>query len=457
MSILRTLNTGATGLSANGEALGVVSDNIANANTIGFKRSRADFQDMVASAGKSELIQIGAGSRLGAVEQMWKQGALLSTESSTDLALSGEGFFVVNGTASGVTGNFYSRAGQFHLDKDGFVVNTDDLKLQGYQADSRGQILGTLGNLRIGPTALPATSTASVSLGVNVNANSTIPALPFDPLNPGATSNFPSSVTAYDSLGNGHQITTYFNKISATPSTWEWHSLVDGAEIDTASGGVPGQPFEGASGTLVFSTDGALQTETQNPTTWNFAGATAGQAITFDFGTSIDDGGTGLDGTTNFAAPSTTNRATQDGYAAGSVTGLDISATGTITGVFTNGQRRTLGQVAVAAFKSEDGLQRAGQGLWVQTEASGEALMGSASTGGRGAVVSGSLEQSNVDIGREFVDLISYQRGFQANSKVIQTADEMYGELVNMKRYRSARRSTRFFSRAREDASDEWS
>jgi len=429
MSILRTLNTGATGLSANGEALGVVSDNIANANTVGFKRSRADFQDMVASAGKSELVQIGAGSRLGAVEQMWKQGALLATESATDLALSGDGFFVVNGTASGVTGNFYSRAGQFHLDKNGFVVNTDDLKLQGYPADSRGQILGTLTNLRIGPTALPATSTGGVRLGVNVDANSTIPANAFDPANPAVTSNFPSSVTVYDSLGNGHQITTYFAKTGT--NAWEWHSVVDGSEV---TGGTTGVPYEGASGTLVFSTDGALQTETTNGSSWDFTGATAGQQIAFDFGNSIDDGGTGLDGTTNFAGPSTTNAATQDGYAAGSVTGINVAATGIITGVFTNGQRRVLGQVAVAAFKSVDGLQRAGQGLWTQTEDSGEALLGGASTGGRGAIVSGSLEQSNVDIGREFVDLISYQRGFQANSKVIQTADEMYGELVNMKR-----------------------
>lgn len=429
MSILRTLNTGATGLSANGDALGVVSDNIANANTIGFKRSRANFQDMVASAGKSELTQIGAGSRLGSVEQMWKQGALLSTESATDLALSGDGFFVVNGTASGVSGNFYSRAGQFHLDKDGFVVNTDDLKLQGYPADSRGQILGTLSDLRIGPTALPATSTAGVRMGVNVDANSTIPANAFDPTNPAATSNFPSSVTVYDSLGNGHQITTYFNKTGT--NAWEWHAVVDGSEVN---GGTPGVPFEGASGTLVFSTDGALQTETTNASTWDFTGATAAQAIEFDFGSSIDDGGTGLDGTTNFASPSTTNAATQDGYAAGSVTGINVAATGVITGVFTNGQRRVLGQVAVASFKSVDGLQRSGQGLWVQTEDSGEALLGGASTGGRGAIVSGSLEQSNVDIGREFVDLIGFQRGFQANSKVIQTADEMYGELVNMKR-----------------------
>ena len=429
MSILRTLNTGATGLAANGEALGVVSDNIANANTIGFKKSRADFQDMIASAGKSELLQVGAGSRLGAVEQMWKQGTLLSTESTLDLALSGEGFFVVNGVASGVQGNFYARAGQFHLDKDGFVVNLDNLKLQGYAADSRGQIMGELGNLRIGPTALPATLTSAVRMGVNLDANSTIPQA-WDPANPAGTSNFSSTVTVYDSLGNGHQVITYFNKTGT--NSWDFHAMVDGGEI---SGGTQGVPFEGASGSLTFNTAGALDTEVVNNSTWDFNGATPGQVIDFDFGTNISgEAGTGLDGTTNFASPSTTNSATQDGYAAGSVTGLNISATGTITGVFTNGQRRTLGQIAVASFKSVDGLARGGQGLWVQTEDSGEALLGAASTGGRGAIVSGSLEQSNVDIGREFVDLIAYQRGFQANSKVIQTADEMYGELVNMKR-----------------------
>jgi len=430
MSILRTLNTGATGLSANGEALGVVSDNIANANTIGFKRSRANFQDMVASAGKSELNQVGAGSRVGQVEAMWKQGTLLSTEAATDLALSGEGFFVVNGTASGVSGNFYTRAGQFHLDKDGFVVNGDNLKLQGYGADPRGNILGTVGDLRIGPTALPATRTAGVKMGVNLSANNVSPP-EWNPLEPSRTSNFSSTMTVYDSLGNGHQVTTYFRKTEADPKVWEWHAMVDGAEIQD---GVKGEPTQGASGTLTFDTDGSLLRETREPSEWNFVGASAGQDIEFDFGTTKDEGGTGLDGTTNFASPSTTNSSSQDGYAAGSVTGININATGTITGVFTNGQRRTLGQVAVANFKSVDGLNRAGQGLWVQTEDSGEALLGAASTGGRGAVVSGSLEQSNVDIGREFVDLISFQRGFQANSKVIQTADEMYGELVNMKR-----------------------
>jgi flagellar hook protein FlgE len=431
MSILRTLNTGATGLAANGEALGVVSDNIANANTIGFKKSRADFQDMIASAGKSELLQVGAGSRLGAVEQMWKQGTLLSTESTLDLALSGEGFFVVNGVASGVQGNFYTRAGQFHLDKDGFVVNLDNLKLQGYAADNRGQIGGQLGDLRIGPTALPATATRTVNLGVNLSANSQVQP-DFDPTNPAGTSNFSSTVTVYDSLGNDHQVITYFRKTD-TAGEWEWHAMVDENEL---ANGDPENPAAHASGRLTFDENGALVSESVE-LEWDgqFAGASADQVLTFDFGTNIqDESGTGLDGTTNFASPSTTNSATQDGYAAGSVTGLNINATGTITGVFTNGQRRTLGQIAVATFKSVDGLARGGQGLWVQTEDSGEALLGAASTGGRGAMVSGSLEQSNVDIGREFVDLIAFQRGFQANSKVIQTADEMYGELVNMKR-----------------------
>ena len=429
MSILRTLNTGASGLQSNGEALGVVSDNIANANTVGFKRSRADFQDMVASAGKSELNQTGGGSKIGKVESMWKQGAMLSTESSTDLALSGDGFFVVNGTASGVSGSFYTRAGQFHLDKDGYVTNVDNLKLQGYAADSRGNIEGKLGDLRIGPTALPATPTAAVKMGANLSSNSTVPATAFDPLTPQTTSNFSGPVTLYDSLGNGHSATIYFAK--TTDTTFDWHAVVDGSEID---GGVAGEPFQGANGTLTFGTDGQLQTDTTEASNWNFKGATAGQAITFDFGTSVDEGGTGFDGTTSNASPSNVSSTTQDGFAAGTVTGINVSATGTITGSFTNGQRRTLGQVAVANFKADDGLLRAGQGLYVQTEESGEALMGTASTGGRGSIVSGALEQSNVDIGSEFVDLIAFQRGFQANSKVIQTADEMYGELVDLKR-----------------------
>jgi flagellar hook protein FlgE len=309
------------------------------------------------------------------------------------------------------------------------MVNTDELRLQGYQADDNGRITGELGDIRIGPMALPATATSAINLAVNLDASVT-PAPTFDPLSPATTSNFSSSTTIYDSLGKGHQVTTYFSKTSI--NTWDWHAMVDGGEIN---GGTAGVPFEGANGSLSFTTDGALDTEVQNASTFDFVGATAGQAVNFDFGTSITgDGGDGMDGSTNFASPSTTNGVTQDGFAAGSVSGISINETGVINGVFSNGQRRTLGQVAVASFRSEDGLSRAGLGLFTRTEASGEALVGSAGTAGRGSIASGTLEQSNVDIGREFVDLIAYQRGFQASSKVIQTADDLYGELVNLRR-----------------------
>ncbi|MDB4989885.1 MAG: protein of unknown function domain protein [Myxococcaceae bacterium] len=429
MSILGTLNTGAAGLQSNSAALGVVSDNIANANTVGFKRSRADFQDMIASANKSDLRQVGAGSTVEKVQKMWNQGSLLSTESSTDLALQGDGFFVVKGNASGVDGNFYTRAGQFTMDKQGFITNIDGLKLQGYSADNRGNILGAVGNLQIGANALPATPTGAVKLGVNLNADSAIPIAPFTATDPGTTSNFSGPVTIYDSLGNPHQTTVYFSK--TTDNTYDWHALVDGSEI---AGGTPGSPTEGATGTLTFGTSGQLQTSTTTSSVWNFTNAEPGQTIAFDFGKSVDDGGTGLDGTTAFGSPNNVNSTSQDGFAAGSVQGISVSNTGMITGSFTNGQIRTLGQVAVASFKDDDGLNRVGQGLYSQTDTSGEPLLGTASTGGRGAMASGSLEQSNVDIGTEFVDLIAFQRGFQANSKVVQTADEMYSTLVDMKR-----------------------
>jgi len=383
---------------------------------------------MVASANKSDMKQVGAGSTVEKVQKMWNQGSLLSTESSTDLALQGDGFFVVKGSASGVQGNFYTRAGQFNMDKNGFITNVDGLKLQGYSADSRGNILGTVGDLQVGANALPATPTGTVKMGVNLYANAPVAAA-WDPANPGTTSTFSAPVTVYDSLGNSHNTTVYFSKTAT--NTYDWHAMVDGGEI---AGGTPDTPFEGATGSLTFGTSGELQDATTASSSWDFINAAPGQAIAFNFGNPTSAGGTGLDGTTAFGSPSNVNSTSQDGFAAGSVQGISVSNTGTITGSFTNGQVRTLGQVAVASFKSDDGLNRVGQGLYSQTDTSGEPLLGTASTGGRGAIASGSLEQSNVDIGTEFVDLIAFQRGFQANSKVVQTADEMYSTLVDMKR-----------------------
>ncbi|MGE0787559.1 MAG: flagellar hook protein FlgE [Sandaracinaceae bacterium] len=429
---MRSLNTAASGIRSHSDALTVTGDNIANVNTVGFKRSRANFSDVLGRsiAGSTAIPQAGAGSRISTIQQMWAQGALMTTDSPTDLALNGNGFFVVKGNAGGVDGQFYTRAGQFVIDNGGYLTTTDGMKLQGYAADGTGTLSGSISDLQVDAGTLPATPTTSAEIFANLDSNEPVlpAATPFDPADPSGTSNYSTSVTAYDSLGNAHDVTVYFRNNGG--GDWEWHAMVDGAEV----GGTAGVPTEGANGTLNFTTNGALNTETTAASTWDFTGATAGQTIDFDFGESIGEGGTGLSGSTQHATASSVTSISQDGFGAGEISGLSIAQNGTITGVFSNGQRRTLGAVAVADFASADGLDRAGQGLWIATQESGEALIGQAGAGGRGAVVSGALEGSNVDLAKEFVDLIAFQRGFSANSRIVTTADEMYSELVNMKR-----------------------
>ncbi|MFO0714178.1 MAG: flagellar hook protein FlgE [Sandaracinus sp.] len=423
------MTTGASGMRAESEALSVVSDNIANVNTIGFKRSRAVFEDVLGRSvmGSNAIPTAGGGSRVAHITQMWTQGALVTTGVPTDLALSGDGFFVVKGNVDGTDSQFYTRAGQFHVDSDGYVVNSDGLRVQGYQADDSGAISATMGDLQVDGMTLPATPTSIVTMGANLSADPVSTPITWNPANPAGDAS--ANVTFYDSLGQSHQGTVWF--INNGAGSWEYHVTVDGGEV---TGGTAGTPFEGASGTLTFNTDGSLQSETPGASSFDFIGATPGQAVTFDFGTSIAEGGTGFGGTTQEAGDSTVNVTRQDGFAGGTVQGIRVESDGTITGVFGNGQDRALGQVAVAAFASNEGLARAGHNLWAETNDSGQALLGAAGTGGRGSVVSGSLESSNVDLGSEFVDLISYQRGFSANSKIITTADEMYQELVNLRR-----------------------
>jgi flagellar hook protein FlgE len=431
MSILRSLQIGVSGLRANSDALGVAGDNIANVNTVGFKRSRGVFQDVLGrSIATFEPIKgAGAGSRLAHVEQVWSQGALVTTDSPTDLAIQGDGLFVVEGNQQGAEGRYYTRAGQFHVDNQGRLVTTENMRLQGYTAAPDGSLSSSVGDLVVTQGTIPASPSALVTLAVNLDSNETVrPA--FDPTTPSTTSNFSNNATVYDSLGNAHEISLFYHKNGS--NSWDFHAMVDGGEL---TGGAAGVPTEVANGTLTFTTDGALDTETVAGSPWDFLDATPAQAINFDFGDSITtDGGLGLNGSTQYASPNATVGLTQDGFGAGSVAGISISGDGTVIGVFSNGQQRALGQVVTADFANVNGLERAGEGLFISTQASGEALIGGADAGGRGSIVSGTLEQANVDLGTEFVNLISYQRGFQANSRVITTSDEMYGELVNIKR-----------------------
>jgi flagellar hook protein FlgE len=428
MSILRSLTIGVSGLRANSEALNVTGDNIANVNTVGFKRGRAVFADVL-TAENGPVNKAQAGTRLAHVEQIWSQGAIVTTDSATDLAISGDGLFVLAGTLQGVDGRFYTRAGQFHVDDEGIMVNLDGLKLQGYTAAANGTLGSEVGDIRIDSGTLPGSPSANIQIGANLNSEELIkPA--WDPTNTTDTSNFSHNVTVYDSLGSSHELSVYYRKTAS--NAWEWHALVDGGEL---TGGTAGTATEVASGTLSFTTDGALDQETNSAVAINFVDATPGQTINFNFGTSITgEGGTGLDGTTQFANKSAHVKLIQDGYGAGTVAALQIESDGVITGVFSNGQQRTLGQVVTAGFQDYSGLRGMSNNVWIETPQSGQALIGGADAGGRGEIVSASLEQANVDLGTEFVNLIAYQRGFQANSRVITTSDEMYGELVNIKR-----------------------
>jgi flagellar hook protein FlgE len=440
--------SGVSGLRAEGEALGVVGDNIANVNTTGFKAQRALFEDVLGHsilAGTSSSMP-GSGVRVGDIQQMFTQGTLQNTGVSTDVALNGDGFFVVKGTVDGLSSDFYTRAGTFTIDSVGKLVNPAGLKVQGYAANGDGTFAASISDVTAPTAALPARATTSAMITANLDSAATaistagsagppvVAANPWDPQDPANTANFSTTMTAYDSLGNGHTVDVYFRKSDTVANQWDYHVLTPGADV---TGGTPGLNSEIGNGTLAFTTNGALNTiTTTTPIAVDFIGATAGQAIALDFGNPIGagTGGTGLDGVTQFAGKSNVSSQSQDGYASGDFSGVAITGTGVVQGLYTNGQKIDMAQLAVAKFRSNDGLGRAGQNLWIETRDSGTAAMGTAGSGGRGATSAGALEGSNVDLANEFVGLIQHQRSFSANSKTITTADEMLQELINIKR-----------------------
>ncbi|MBN2803657.1 MAG: flagellar hook protein FlgE [Deltaproteobacteria bacterium] len=429
MSIQKILYTGVSGLMAHGEGLGVVGDNIANVNTTGYKTERAVFADLL---GHSMMAtnQSGSGVRLDKITRTFSQGSLVTTESPTDLAVNGQGFFIVNGNVGGISGNFYSRAGQFSLDRDGTLVNPQGMALQGYLVDSTGAVDNQMTDLKIANSVLPPTPSTAIEIAANLDSTEVSPAA-FDPASPGTTSNFSTAITVYDSLGAAHRTDVYFRKSAA--NSWEWHALVDGGEL---TGGTAGVPTETAAGTLGFTPDGLLDTETVTTAPdFDFIDATQNQAIEFDFGDSITtDGGTGDTGVTQYASSSSIRNQTQDGFSTGELVGVGVLNGGEVMALYSNGEQQQVGQVAMATFAADTELARAGDSLWAKTQDSGDARIGAPSTGANGSITSGALEQSTVDLAEEFVKMIAYQRGFQANSRTITTVDQLYQELVNLKR-----------------------
>ena len=428
MSLITALSSGTTGLETSSLELSVVGDNISNANTIGFKAGRAAFEDALNQSVIGGIGQTGLGSRVQAVQTIITQGGLTSTGVATDLALQGGGYFEVRGEHNGASGTFFTRAGQFTVDRDGYLVNIEGLRAQGFPAGPSGALSGVPGDLLVGTASAQPNPTSNITVKANLQADATAPAAAWDPTNPSQTSNFSTSMTVYDTLGAAHAVQVFFRKTGA--GGWDWHAMADGAGLN---GGTPGTLSEIAGGSLAFDTNGALTTVTQ-ASNFRPAGATAPQPLNFNFGDPTGTGGTGLAGVTQFATPSASTFIGQDGFGSGQLASIRIDTQGVVTGVFTNGQTRALGQVAVASFSAPDRLDRVGGNLYAETHEAGQPVLGVPGSGGRGSIVSGSLEQSNVDLAEQFVRLIAAQRDFEANSKTITTADQLLSELIAMKR-----------------------
>ncbi len=428
MSTIQSLYTGVSGLSSNGEAISITGDNIANAGTVGYKGSRANFEDLLSSSLNKDAI--GNGARLSSVEKMMDQGGLSSTGVSTDLAIEGDGWFAVRGRSSGMDGLFYTRAGQFELDKEGKLVNDQGLSVMGYNVDKASRLISHPAEIQVSSQTMAPKATTTVELKANLDAGIEPISIPWDPKDPLATSNFSTNVDVYDSLGNQHQLNVCFRKEAS--GNWNWYALVDGGEI---AGGTPGEWTEQAAGTLSFDTEGHLLTESTTYNAFSFVGAEPGQTIHINFGDAmISEGGTGLKGVTNFAGANTVTDLHQDGFSSASLAGIAVDVDGKIYGAYDNGLKRLLGQVVLAKFQAPEELQRVGGTLFVETVQSGQAIFNAPTTGGLGAIKSNSLESANIDLSRQFVDMITFQRAYQANSKVVSNADAMLQSLISIVR-----------------------
>lgn len=449
MSLFNTLNTGASGMGASSTNLSVISDNIANLGTVGYKGSNATFADnfpsAIATLGGPR--QIGGGAALGDVELDFAQGTLNPSASALDVAIVGGGFFQLS------YGNqtFYTRDGSFRLDVDNYLVNTSGLRLQGYKAQD-GVVGTAIGDLQLDGRGLAQRSTTEVVVNATLSADAdatTSPlgdlraATPFDGTAAAPTledlsqqADFSTSVTTYDSLGLAHDVTLFFERDATAPNTWNVYAVADGSQIDTDGDGIPngvaGSAFELGSGSVTFDTDGALTSTTGitlNPG-WSYPGADAFDA-TFAFG--LDAAGVATGGELRMTGNSSyLTGISQDGYPAGALDGVRVESDGTLIGNYTNGQEQALGQIAIATFAANNGLDRAGLNLYRATNHSGEPVLGAPGAGGRGSTSGYALEGSNVELEKQFVQMIQAQRAYQANTGVIRSADEALQLLIQL-------------------------
>ncbi len=404
---------GLSGLSSSSRTLEVIGNNVANANTVGFKMSQALFSDVyAASIDGSGNSPIGIGTRLTKVSQQFTQGNVTSSNNPLDIAINGGGFFRMD-TNGAIT---YSRNGQFELDKSGHIVDAQGARLTGYVADARGVLsTGSASPISIRTADLPPQVTATVDSVLNLDSRQDVPVTtPFSMSDP-TTYNNATSVSVFDSLGNAHVLQTYYVKTGA--GNWDVYAAADDALIN---GGA-------AIGSLAFGPDGALTAASQAALPLNASiPVTTGATNPLTVGIDYTD-------TTQFGANFAVNKLDQDGFTSGRLSGFGIAPDGTVMGRYTNGQSAVLGQVVLSSFANPNGLQPLGGNQWAETAESGSPMVGAPDSGNLGALQSNAVEDSNVDLTAELVNMITAQRNYQANAQTIKTQDQVMQTLVNLR------------------------
>lgn len=402
---------GLSGLNAASKNLEVIGNNVANASTVGFKQSRAQFADVYAnSLTGSGASQIGIGTKLATVAQQFTQGNISATNNSLDVAINGGGFFRMSNNGE-IT---YTRNGQFQMDKDGYIVNANSSRLTGYNATNGVLSTGSPSEININTADLTPVATSEIAATLNLDStNTALTAAGFDPNDP-TTYHNSTALTVFDSLGNEHALQSYFVKTGA--GTWNVFNTVDGVSTTVLPAPTAVMTFTGT-GTSPTSVP-AAPTVTFTPTT----GATGPQAMALDYSNS-----------TQFGSAFSVTTPTQDGYASGTLAGFNIAKDGQIIGRYTNGQSQTLGQVALANFTNPNGLQQLGNNSWSESADSGPAVVGAPTSGGLGVLQSSAVEDSNSDLTAELVNMITAQRVYQANAQTIKTQDQVLQTLVNLR------------------------
>jgi len=420
MSITSSFYSGLSGLDTHAIAMQVIGDNISNVHTTGYKSSTAHFEDVlgVSLTGVTGGNQTGAGADVASVDLNFIQGSLETTGVATDVSINGKGFFAVKDPTT--TELFYTRAGHFVFDNQGYYINNQGLHVQGYLYDSEGlTLLETLSDIQVDQNSMvPPKVTSNVELILNLDASEETKTWNIN--DPSGTSHFSTALTIFDSLGQAHQAQVYFTKTAA--QSWAWNAIIDGGDVQ---GGTPGTFVSYGSGTIAFDNSGQLTTVM--PVNF-YTGA-----LTFANGTTPPATQVDFADTTQYGSASAIQKINQDGYMAGTISGLSIDKEGNIVANYTNGTLKKIAMLALADFPSLDGIARKGATLYQATTTSGEPLYNKPGVGGMGVITASMLEESNVDLAAEFIKMIVIQRGYQANTKVITTTDEMLAQLINIR------------------------